>query len=367
MNSHRYILEPYKGRNSRYFCPGCKKREFVRYIDTETGNHISPAVGKCNRIDNCNYHYTPGQYFQDNNIDTFRSVKFNRAKPLPPQQKPVSYISVDIFKESLPGYKNNNFVKSLINIFEPDIVGNLVSRYFIGTSTHWPGSTIFWQIDLTGKIRAGKIILYSPETGKRVKQPYDYITWVHKALKMPDFSLSQCFFGLHLLKDKTKPVAIVESEKTAIICSVYFPKLIWLAAGNAEGLNAEKCRILQRRKVVLFPDLNQFDKWTNKAKELFPQGNYTVFDLLERKATEIERLQGLDLADYMIRYDYREFTKPTPISQPIKPLVPVKGFDDFEPLNDFKKVEKPIPENWLPEIQDLEQFFKVVKLPAAPG
>jgi hypothetical protein len=131
MNSHRYILEPYKGRNSRYFCPGCKKREFARYIDTETGNHISPAVGKCNRIDNCNYHYTPGQYFQDNNIDTFRSVKFNRAKPLPPQQKPVSYISVDIFKESLPGYKNNNFVKLLINIFEPDIVGNLVSFHSV--------------------------------------------------------------------------------------------------------------------------------------------------------------------------------------------------------------------------------------------
>jgi hypothetical protein len=366
MNTHRYILEKYKGRNTRYNCPNCKKREFVRYIDTETNKHLSPDVGKCNRIDNCGYHYSPSQYFKDNNIVTSHVNKPINIKPLPPQQKLPSIIPVEIFKESLSGFENNNFVRSLLNIFEPDIVGKLVSRYFIGTSTHWPGSTVFWQIDLTGKIRAGKIMLYNAETGKRVKQPYDYITWVHKALKMPDFSLSQCFFGTHLLRDKSKPVGMVESEKTAIICSVYFPKLIWLAAGNAEGLNAEKCKVLQRRKVVLFPDLNQFDKWTDKAKELFPQGNCTIFDLLERKATEIERLQGLDLADYMVRYDYREFTKPTPINQPVKPLIPAKGFDDFEPLNDFKKVETPKPENWLPEIQDLEQFFKTAPLPAEP-
>jgi hypothetical protein len=366
MNAHRYILEPYRGMKTRYICPNCGKRQFVRYIDSETRNHISPAVGRCNRIGTCDYHYTPSQYFQNNNIDTKDYEDSFRVKPVPPQQKPPSFIPVEIFKESLPGYQNNNFVKSLLNIFEPDMVGNLLSRYFIGTSNHWPGSTIFWQIDLNGKIRGGKIMLYNPETGKRVKQPYDYITWVHKALKMPDFSLSQVFFGTHLLRDKTKPVGVVESEKTAVICSVYFPKLIWLAAGNAEGLNPEKCKVLQRRRVILFPDLNCFDKWTDKAKELFPQGNYTVFDLLERKATEIERLQGLDLADYMVRYDYKEFTKPTPINQPIKPLVPVKGFDDFEPLNDFKKIETPKPENWLPEIKDLEQFFKVVKLPTEP-
>ena len=35
--------------------------------------------------------------------------------------------------------------------------------------------------------------------------------------------LKQCFFGEHLLREKTMPVAIVESEKTAIISSVYLP------------------------------------------------------------------------------------------------------------------------------------------------
>jgi hypothetical protein len=51
MNEFRYILEPYKGMNTRYHCPVCqqKDRTFVRYIDTETGEHLSPIVGRCNR------------------------------------------------------------------------------------------------------------------------------------------------------------------------------------------------------------------------------------------------------------------------------------------------------------------------------
>ncbi len=257
----------------------------------------------------------------------------------------------------------------------------MVSKYFIGTSTHWPGSTIFWEIDLKGKIRTGKIFQFEILPWeqsiigidcKRNKQNKPPIQWIHNLTKQPDYNLSQCFFGEHLLQDRTKPVAIVESEKTAVISSVYFPKLIWLASGSSEGLNAEKCKVLTRRKVILFPDLNGFDKWTDKAKEFSHLGNFTVFDLLEQKANEIERLQGLDLADYLIRFDYRGFAlhEPTP---PVNPLtgtkVPVITSDQKIRGSGSiasKLKELPKPENWLPEIQDLEQLFKVVKLPTEP-
>jgi hypothetical protein len=76
----------------------------------------------------------------------------------------------------------------------------------------------------------------------------------------------------------------VESEKTAIIASVYFPQFIWLAAGSKDGLNAHKCKVLQDRKVLFYPDLNAFDLWTNKAKELSHITTFSVSDLLERKA-----------------------------------------------------------------------------------
>ena len=151
-------------------------------------------------------------------------------------------------------------------------------------------------------------MLYSPTTGKRVKEPFNHISWVHKALKQPEFELRQCLFGEHLIKhDLFKPVAIVESEKTAVIASVYLPQFIWLAVGSLTNLNAEKCSILKGRTVTLFPDLNGFQKWNSKAKELSHLAKFTVSDLLERKATEAERKQGLDLADYLLKFSYKDF------------------------------------------------------------
>lgn len=43
MSQYRYVLEPYKGMKTRYTCPACQKRDktFVRYIDTETGQHVA--------------------------------------------------------------------------------------------------------------------------------------------------------------------------------------------------------------------------------------------------------------------------------------------------------------------------------------
>lgn len=313
MSEHKYILEPYKGMNTRYRCPSCQQREktFSLYIDTDTGVHIHPTVGRCNRESNCGHHYTPKQYFQDHNISFDTQPKAYKPRPVTPQPKPVSFIPVEVFKASLnpTAFETNHFVKFLINLFGVEVASQLVSRYFIATSKHWNGATVFWQIDTQGKIRTGKIMLYSPTTGKRVKEPFSHINWVHKALKQPEFELRQCLFGEHLLADTSKPVAIVESEKTAVIASVYLPQFIWVAVGSLTNLNAEKCSILKGRTVTLFPDLNGFEKWNSKAKELSHFATFTVSDLLERKATEAERKQGFDLADYLIRFDYKAFAK----------------------------------------------------------
>jgi hypothetical protein len=74
-------------------------------------------------------------------------------------------------------------------------------------------------------------MLNNPTTGKRIKEPFNHINWAQKVLKEPEYELKQCFFGEQLI-DKSKPVAIVESEKTAVIASGYLPQFIWLAAGS---------------------------------------------------------------------------------------------------------------------------------------
>ncbi len=325
MNQHRYILEPYKGMKTRYHCPACndKNKTFTLYIDTVTGEYLAPNVGRCNREIKCGYHYTPNQYFQDNDIsfDKEHLKQIYKSKPLlKPNLSSMSFVPINLFKQSLQRHEENNFVKFLTDSFGNEIANQLTDTYFIGTSKHQfkkadfsnyvseKGATIFWQIDMEGKIRTGKIMLYDADTGKRIKEPFDHVTWVHSLLNSNQFKLQQCFFGEHLLQNNTKPVAIVESEKTAVIATVYLPQFIWLAAGNKAGLNIDKCSVLKGRNVMLFPDLNCFDEWSNKAIDFSHLADFTVSDLLERKASEEERKEGLDLADYLVRFPLEAFT-----------------------------------------------------------
>ena len=255
-----------------------------------------------------------------------------------PEQKPISMIPFEVMKQSLDSViharqmvryseiqaerisenkcKKNHFVSYLDSLFGPDITDALREKYLIGTSNHWSGANTFWQMDIHGNVRTGKIFVYSPITGKRIKEPTDMFYWEHKALNRPEFNFKQCFFGEHLLKGNVKPVAIVESEKSAVIASVYFPEYIWLGASGKFGLNAEKCNVLKGRKVLLFPDLskpddkdNAFELWTNKAKEYSYITNFVVSDLLEVNASEEERMQALDIADYLLKKSFNDFSK----------------------------------------------------------
>jgi hypothetical protein len=281
----------------------------------------------------------------------------------------------------LRDYEHNNFAIYLKKLFGEKITGELVSRYFIGSSKLWNGATVFWQIDTKGVVRTGKIMLYSPSTGKRVKEPINHISWAHTAVKQPQFALKQCLFGEHLLNEKDengkiipvknrKPVAIVESEKTAVIASIYLPKFTWLAVGSLTNLNAEKCTILKGRTVTLFPDLNGYEKWNLKALNLSHITTFTVSDLLERKSTEDERSQGLDLADYLIQYDYKDFTfhVPEPIleCEKAQSLPYLYSTEKLEHICHFTCPEKQKRENWEQDISELENYFAGIVIPAHP-
>lgn len=362
-DTYQYTLEPYKGMHMLFKCPHCQNKDktFTHYIDIETGERLDSMVGRCSREIKCGYHYKPKQYFEDNNI-SLNNTNYKSFKPpiVKRQIKPTSYIPVDVFKASLKTYETNNFAKYLISIFRADVASQLISRYLIGTSKNWRGANIFWQIDRNSNIRTGKIMLYNAITGKRVKEPYNHINWVHKVMHLPDFELKQCLFGEHLLKDKSTPIAIVESEKTAVIASAYLPNFIWLAFGGI-GFNINKCDVLKGREVFLFPDLNGFQKWSDKAKELSHIANFTVSDLLERKASEIEREQGLDLADYLVRFDYGEF-----IQEQITPAEAT--FEATYETNIIKQEptalqvlwDEPIDNDWEKEIAELEAHFSEI-------
>jgi len=325
--SYRYTLQPYGGMATRYTCPQCHHHKiFTRYIDTQTDNPLNDAVGRCSREDSCGYHYKPADYFkQHGNLPTndfYRAISF--AQYLEP-----NYLPFELVEQSNNNQHHNNFISYVLTNFDWGAAWKTLRLYHVGTSKHWMGATIFWQIDAEDNVRTGKIMLYDADTGKRVKQPYNHIAWMHKlvaskqlavgsggevgskeyvkqttancALPTANFNLRQCFFGEHLLKHTSKPIAICESEKTAIIAAICYPQLTWLAAGGLAGLTAEKCKCLANRKVVLVPDLNGYDKWAEKAAAIsaqIPSVNFSVMKLLEQNADAAQREQGLDIADF---------------------------------------------------------------------
>jgi len=317
LNDYQYKLESYSGRNSRHTCPGCKKpHQFTRYIDTDSGEPIANNVGKCNRVNKCGYHYTPKQYFQDNGINY---PEISREHFLPGQGEvsggrrgfkeliSPSHIDKTIFLKSLSAYEQNNFVKYLHSRFNAETVDQLTEDYHIGTSSRWNGgTTIFWQVDISGNIRTGKLIKYNAVTGKRYKNKTN---WAHSVMQLPGFNLKQCFFGEHLLnKYPHKPVGLVESEKTAIIASSYFPELVWLASGGANSINTEKVKVLSTREVILFPDASSSGEIYHNWCEIAKKYGLSCSDFIEKNANDKQKAQGIDIADLLESVDKKRET-----------------------------------------------------------
>jgi hypothetical protein len=295
----KYQLDP---SPKKYKCPQCGKKRFVRYIDAVTREYLPERFGRCDREINCGYHLNP--YSEQYGIDDRKNWQ-----PLPPPPpRPPDYIPDEIMRKSFTAYRNNNFVQWLIHLVGIDAADRIVNRFKIGTSEHWQGSAIFWQIHPSGQIRSGKILLYNPTTGKRIKDEAGAkIQWVHRAIGLKDYNLQQCYFGLHQLSyesEKNKPIAICESEKTAIVGSIYLPEFTWIATGGKNLLSCERFKPLARRRVVLFPDGDSYQEWSEKATAIakcYPGTRITVSDLIETHCTEDERKQGVDLCDLLIR------------------------------------------------------------------
>ena len=182
----------------------------------------------------------------------------------------------------------------------------MIEEYRVGVTRS--GDVIFFQLDQLGRCRTGKVMKYNRETGHRIKDENmpGRITWVHSLMKQSgqlpkDWTLTQCLFGEHLLLQYPgKPVALVESEKTALICAGLMPRYLWLATGGKSCIN-DRLQVLKGRKIIAFPDIDGFQDWTEKLAK-YPELGITVSPILNQNATTEDLENHIDIADWLIRY-----------------------------------------------------------------
>jgi len=259
MKNYKYELQ----RGSKHIiCPNCQKKTFKPYVDSVTGEVVNPSrYGRCERIQSCRYHRYPK--IREDDIESSRYVP-----PAPEEIKPLDFIDKDLMQATFNEFKSNVFFMYLVKMFGIEKAYQLQEAYNIGTAKG--GGIIFWQEDRKGNVRTGKVMYYN-SNGRRNK---DRMSWfVHKKIK-DDFNYRQCFFGLHLTTPD-KPVALCESEKTAIIMSVFEPEYTWIASGGSEMLNDERLFELPRLDKV-FADNGQFEKWERKTRMFIPEMDISV-------------------------------------------------------------------------------------------
>jgi len=393
------------------------------YIDTETGDYLPQQYGRCDRESKCSYHLNPyldgyakAIWEQEQKVTGVTKVTVPKQKYFHTQHKPQPtpepvFFDFETFKQTLQPerYKENTFIQNLFYRlqfpFEVDEVTKVIQLYRLGTvaNGYRAGANTFPFIDIKGNVRAvqvkqfdeqnhttGTDFLHSIIEKHHTRNNKPLPEWLEAYTKQ-DKRIS-CLFGEHLLsKYHSNPVALVEAPKTAVYGTLYFglpetpESLIWLAVYNKSSFSFDKLKVLQGRFVYVFPDLskdgNTFKEWETKAKEYenrLPGTRFIFSDLLEQLAPERDKSEGNDLADYLIKQDWRLFRKrniqeqpPQPEPEKVTKVTKVTHqqniiFSHAEPLPKVEVFKTEQPENWSNDIAELENYFAGIELPTQP-
>lgn len=297
MNKSKFKLE--RSPKKKGTCPQCKKANVFRYYE-----NLDRAYGICDRANNCGYHNAPGK----------EAVPVESKEK---KEKPVKtiYPNATSIKNALAGIASNfhQFCSSHQHLLIP---ADHLLRWNIGTINEY---TAYIYRDIDQKFVNIVHINYG-KNGKRNKQR---IPFSLKAGEGSKYRL--CLFGEHLLDaDKKKIVCLVESEKTAVIASHFYPQFDWLATGGTHKLTDEKIHVLYGREIYYLDDADKAgrDNSTIKKLKAYKQ-NFKIISLYP------DRTDGYDLADALIDGKRPEITPGQTIEETYK----------NKNLSDFDKVE----------------------------
>lgn len=171
-----------------------------------------------------------------------------------------------------------------------------------------------------GKSRSGKTIYWMIDERQRVLDGHIGDRWASQMLKareptlLSHWCVTHCLFGLHLLTTpteedggahRTPPVAIVETERSAVILSELFPEQVWMAGVTVANFTIDKLEPLRGRKVILCPStddtMTNYVAWlemADMARRCYHL-DISVSNVLEEHATPDQKRREIDLVDFL--------------------------------------------------------------------
>lgn len=286
------MIGRYQLTKKETFCPECQHKKYKRYIDTLTGELLPEQYGRCNRQNTCGYECNP---YRDQRFLKEWETDSGTAQPsqyrhTPPPSKPVQVsplVPLDrLFERYMQRQRDCALYQYLCGRYGQTSTDYIMNRY--GCTSSASGATIFWNIDTDGVVHTGKGITYKQGTHHRDKNIAPF--WVHSKLikagaldgvltpeQRANYDARIQPFGLHRVRDEVfTHCAIVESEKTAIVCALeYFTtrsRWLFVATGGASNRKAvativKECR--QRHITpLLIPDNDAAgQRWNEYATE----------------------------------------------------------------------------------------------------
>lgn len=271
----------------------------------------------------CNLSHLLSQEDEEENKESDEAEQQKRInrKQEQVQEEPPRYFNIEA-ESMAQEIEQTNLYKFLCRLWDANEVKRVMRMYLVGrghyinapkskfnASDDWAmnprpcrlqnslASNSFPSIDNAGNVHAIKIIPYPLTDHHRIKdaQPDKAELYWIKPEQNPG-----SYFGTHLLTLRpAAPVAVVESEKSAIIGALFAPQYVWIAVqSKTEFKPGHKLEALVGRTLHIFPDTDGMMLWREQIAALTSAGYVMILRDEVMKLFPAE--SKLDIADVII-------------------------------------------------------------------
>lgn len=266
-------------RKGKTNCPNCGAKNSYRKYKSDTSDELYNngfLCGICDRANSCGHHIKPeGEITENNKV----------SEPVPdPIILKIKEAHANALKICLNNTESNfhAFCKSLQIPFAH------LKSWGVGTDTD---KTVFVFIDKTKTPVNAKYFRYNANGGR--DKTFNAYSIKGYTRGTQEYKYRICLYGEHLIdKQNSNIIIVVESEKTAVIASYFYPNFNWVSCAAADSLTDDKAKVLKGFTVVWLCDA---DAKGRKNASL----NTLLRNKIKHKVVDLfpDRTDGYDIAD----------------------------------------------------------------------